>query len=97
MKLAPHQIIKRPIITEESQIQQAKANQYTFSVHPAANKLQIRDAIEAIFPDVKVVSVNTMNLQGKVRRQMGSRKVGRCAKRKKALITLRAGDVIDLI
>ena len=97
MNLAPHQIIKSPVITEESQIQQAKANQYTFTVHPAANKLQIRDAIEAIFTDVKVVRVNTMNVHGKVKRQMGSRKVGRSAKRKKALVTLRDGDTIDLI
>lgn len=97
MSLSPYQIVKRPIITEEAQIQAAKGQQYTFCVVPDANKNQIRDAIEAIFPDVKVTRVNTMNYDGKLRRQMGSRKTGRRSKWKKAIVTLRAGDSIELI
>lgn len=97
MKLNPHQIIKSPIVTEESQIQTTKANQYTFRVAPAANKAQIRQAVEASFPEVKVVRVNTMNYDGKLRRIMGSRRVGRTSKWKKAVVTLREGDSIDLI
>jgi len=97
MSLSPYQIVKRPIITEEAQIQVAKGAQYTFQVLPDANKNQIRDAIEAIFPDVKVTRVNTMNYDGKLKRQMGSRKTGRRSKWKKAIITLRAGDSIELI
>ena len=74
-----------------------KGPQYTFSVAPGANKHQIRAAIESIFPDVKVVRVNTMNYDGKVKRQLGSRKVGRRAKWKKAIVTLREGDSIEMI
>ncbi|HNR32085.1 MAG TPA: 50S ribosomal protein L23 [Candidatus Hydrogenedentes bacterium] len=97
MSVEPHKIILRPIITEESQIQTRKANQYTFRVRSEANKQQIREAIETQFPEVRVVSINTMNYQGKLRRHMGSRHVGRRSQWKKAVVTLRRGDVIDLI
>ena len=97
MSLSPYQIVKRPIITEEAQIQATKGAQYTFCVVPEANKNQIRDAVEAIFPDVKVTRVNTMNYEGKMKRQTGSRKTGRRSKWKKAIVTLRAGDSIELI
>jgi len=99
MRLDPHQIIKSPIITEETQIQtgKGKGNQYTFRVNPKANKAQIRGAFEAIFPGVQVARVNTMNYKGKLRRVMTSRRVGYKASWKKAIITLRAGDSIDLI
>ncbi len=97
MNLEHHHIIKSPLITEESQIQLSKANQYTFRVNPKANKIQIREAVEAMFPGVKVTRVNTMNYDGKQRRQFGSRRVGRRPNWKKAVVTLRAGDSIDLI
>jgi large subunit ribosomal protein L23 len=97
MSVNPHKIIEKPIITEESQIQLAKANQYVFRVHPKANKAQIKAAVEAFFPDVKVTGVNTMNYSGKLRRQMTRRQVGRTAHWKKAIVTLRAGDSIELI
>lgn len=97
MKLEPHQIITSPVITEESQIQMAKANQYTFRVHPKANKIQIREAVEAIFPGVKVLRVNTMNYTGKLRRLFGSRRVGQKAGWKKAIVKLRPEDKLDLI
>jgi len=91
------QVIISPLITEESQIQAAKGNQYTFKVSQASNKKQIREAIEEFFPNVKVTRVNTMNYDGKTRRNLTSRKVGRRSSWKKAIITLRAGDTIDLI
>jgi large subunit ribosomal protein L23 len=97
MRMDPHQIIKNPIITEETQIQTGKGNQYTFKVNPKANKSQIRGAIESIFPGVQVVRVNTMNYKGKLRRVMTSRRAGYKASWKKAIVTLRAGDSIDLI
>jgi large subunit ribosomal protein L23 len=97
MSLLPYQIIKHPILSEESQIQLTKANQYTFKVSPAANKKQIREAIEAIFTEIKVVRVNTMNYEGKTGRQLGKGRPGRKASWKKAIITLRDGDKIDLI
>lgn len=98
MSTLPHQIVIAPILSEESQIQTAKGAQYTFRVAPKANKRQIAEAIEAIFPEVKVRRVNTMNYQGKTRRVLSrSRKVGRKASWKKAIVTLREGDKIDLI
>ncbi len=92
-----YHIVKRPIITEESQIQTAKANQYTFLVSPKANKIQIKQAIEAMFPGVHVISVNTMNYKGKTRRNFRTRQVGKKADWKKAIITLRAGEKIELV
>ncbi len=99
MSFNAHQILQRPIVTEESQIQTAKSkgSQYTFRVNPKANKKQIKEAIEEQFPEVKVVSVNTMNYAGKTRRLGGTRREGRRSQWKKAVITLRPGDTIDLI
>jgi len=97
MSVQPHQIVKAPVISEESQIQLAKANQYTFRVALRANKSQIREAIEAIFPKVKVVSVNTMNCMGKRKQVTGTRRTGRRPDWKKAVVTLRPGDMIELI
>lgn len=94
MKSDPNMIIKTPILTEESTIAAATRNQYAFRVDPRANKSQIRDAVERIF-DVRVVAVNTMNYEGKVRRR--GRVVGRRADWKKAVVTLREGDKIDLL
>jgi len=97
MNLGVHQIILAPIMTEESQIQVRTTNQYSFRVHPSANKHQIRIAIESVFPDIKVVSVNTMNYAGKKGAQTGRRRAGASSKWKKAIITLRDGDLINLI
>jgi large subunit ribosomal protein L23 len=94
MKSDPFYIVKRPIITEESTIQQQTRNQYVFQVDPRANKHQIRDAVEQMF-QVRVLSVNTMNYLGKERRR--GRTVGRRPHWKKAIVTLRPGDAIDLI
>jgi large subunit ribosomal protein L23 len=93
MSLRPHQIIQRPIITEETQIQATK-NQYVFKVAPKATKSQIRDAIEQKF-NVHVVSVNTMNYMGKSRRR--GLQSGRRSAWKKAIVSLREGDTIDLL
>lgn len=97
MNLDPHHIVKRPVITEESQIQLGKGNQYTFRVNPKANKIQIREAIEALFPNIRVIRVNTMNYEGKIRRQFTQRGAGRKSDWKKAIVTLRPGDKIELI
>ncbi len=99
MMMEYHKIIDRPIVTEESQILREKGNQYVFRVNPRANKRQIKDAIEEMFrkEEIKVVAVNTMNCRGKMRRQIGTRSSGRRAHWKKAIITLRKGDIIELI
>ncbi len=80
-----HDIIIRPIITENSMDQLAE-RKYTFEVAKTANKVEIKQAIEEIFPGVKVDKVTTMNMLGKVKR-MG-RSEGRRANWKKAIVKL---------
>ena len=82
----PHDIIIRPIVTEQSMAQMAE-NKYTFVVSKLANKTEIKKAVEAIF-GVNVEKVNTLNYDGKVKR-MG-RSVGRTASFKKAVVKLTA-------
>ena len=80
----PHDIIKRPIVTEASMNAMAD-KKYTFVVDKKSNKTEIKNAVEKIF-GVKVASVNTMNMLGKKKR-MGMN-VGKRADWKKAIITL---------
>ena len=93
MKKDPRSIIERPLITEKNQLLQDKENKYVFEVARYANKLEIKQAIEVIF-DVRVESVRTMRMQGKIKR-MG-RFEGRRPNWKKAIVKLTDGDVIDL-
>lgn len=85
-------IIRRPLFTEKS-TRQMEGNQYVFAVDPAANKMQIADAVERLF-EVKVMNVRTQNYMGKERR-MG-RFSGRRPDWKKAIVTLKDGDSIEL-
>jgi large subunit ribosomal protein L23 len=87
-------VILRPVVSEKSYAL-LDANTYTFVVHPEANKIQIRQAVEAIF-GVKVANVNTLNRQGKRRRNRRAFTFGKRADTKRALITLVDGDRIDL-
>ncbi len=82
----PHDIIKKPIVTEKSMAEMTDKN-YTFVVAKFANKTEIKKAVEAIF-GVKVDRVNTLNYDGKVKR-MG-RHEGRTASFKKAVVKLTA-------
>jgi large subunit ribosomal protein L23 len=88
----PRQIIIRPMVTEKSTDLQEQGR-HSFVVAKDANKIEIRAAIEKLF-EVKVVDVRTMNVRGKVRR-MG-RNVGRRPGYKKAIVTLAAGETIDV-
>ncbi len=72
----PYQIISYPLITERSTILRETKNKYTFRVDKRANKIEIKGAIETIFPDVEVLAVNTLNVRGKPKR-FRSRKRGR--------------------
>lgn len=90
----PNSVIHAPVITEESTIQTESRNQYVFKVDPRANKRQIQDAIETKF-NVIVLSVNTMNYRGK--RRVRGRYAGYRPAWKKAIVTLRQGDSIDLL
>ena len=84
-----HDIIIRPIITENS-MDQLQDRKYTFEVAKTANKVEIKQAIEEIFPGVEVDKVTTMNMLGKVKR-MG-RSEGRRANWKKAIVKLTEGS-----
>lgn len=88
----PHQIILKPLITEKSTVQKETHNQVAFQVHPRANKIEIRQALERAF-GVKVTMVRTINMSGKKKR-MG-RFFGRRANWKKAVVTLAPGDRIE--
>ena len=86
MNMTSHDIIKRPIITEQS-MEQVADKKYTFEVAKNANKIQIKKAVEEIFK-VKVQSVTTANFMGKTKR-MGVH-VGKRADWKKAVVKLTA-------
>ncbi|SHH54780.1 50S ribosomal protein L23 [Clostridium grantii] len=84
MKLNNYDIIRRPVITEKTMSDMAD-KKYTFVVDKHANKCQIKAAVEAVF-DVKVENVNTININGKVKR-VGVH-VGKRADFKKAVVKL---------
>lgn len=89
-------IILRPLVTEKSMRESSTANKYFFKVDPRANKIQIAQAIEAIF-NVRVVDVNTMNVHGKAKRRSYKYRVGKTARWKKAIVTLAPGSSIDIL
>ena len=82
-----YDIIKRPVITEQS-MEQTGMKRYTFEVAKDANKIEIAKAVEEIF-GVKVAKVNTINMYGKEKR-LGRYPSGRRASWKKAMVTLTA-------
>ncbi len=79
-----HDIIRRPIITENS-MEGVANKRYTFEVDKNANKIMIKKAVEEVF-NVKVVSVNTINVRAKEKRLGAS--VGKTASWKKAIVTI---------
>lgn len=88
----PREIIIRPVITEHSYDMMSK-NTYTFEVAKDANKIEIRQAVEAIF-GVKVVKVNTLNVKPKPKRVRYA--LGHTRTWKKAMVTLAEGETIEL-
>ncbi|AAT75481.1 MULTISPECIES: 50S ribosomal protein L23 [Mesoplasma] len=87
------EVIKKPVLTEKSFLGHANGV-YTFLVDRRANKVQIKKTFEEIF-EVKVESVRTMNYDGKEKR-MG-RFVGKTNNYKKAIITLKDGETLDIL
>lgn len=88
----PREVIIRPIISEHS-YERMEDNVYTFEVAKSANKVEIAQAVEAIF-NVKVVKVNTLNVKAKpkrVRFQTGTTRTW-----KKAMVTVAEGDSIEI-
>jgi large subunit ribosomal protein L23 len=90
---SPYDIIKAPRVTEKGTILKEKENKYIFIVAPRANKDEIKKAIEEIFK-VKVTAVHTSYIKGKVRRV--GRYSGKTPNIKRAIITLKKGDKIEL-
>lgn len=88
-------ILKRPIITEKTQGLNAK-NKYTFEVGRDANKISIAAAVEKMY-GVTVEKVNTITQIGKKKSRMTRTKVssGKTGTYKKAIVTLKEGEIID--
>jgi large subunit ribosomal protein L23 len=91
-ELRPFDVLLSPVITEKSTMG-SEHNQVTFDVSVTATKPEIKTAVETLF-NVKVKSVNTINVRGKVKRFRGT--VGRRKARKKAIVTLVEGHSIDV-
>jgi large subunit ribosomal protein L23 len=90
----PRDVIIAPVVSEKSYAL-LEQNVYTFKVHPDATKPEIHDAVEEIF-GVQVVKVNTLNRKGKRKRNRRSWTYGKRPDSKRAIVTLREGDRIDL-
>ncbi len=101
MKMAPEQIILRPALTEKSEILKQEGK-YVFFVNPLSNRIEVADAIEAIYnrgkkkekDRIKVTKVNIISVPGKSARS-GFRTGGRRPDRKKAIITLSEGQMLE--
>jgi len=89
---SPRDVVVRPVVSEKSYAS-IERNTYTFVVRPDANKTEIKQAVQAIW-EVRVVSVNTMNRRGKMKRRGYTK--GRRPDQKRAIVTLAEGDSIEI-
>lgn len=91
------QIIKKPLITEKAMML-SESRQYAFEVDPAANKIEIKKAVEEMF-EVEVVNVRTLRVKGKRKMRYTRRgwMKGHTPLRKKAYVTLKEGYEIELV
>ena len=80
-----YDVILKPVVTEKTMALMAD-KKYTFLVHTEANKTQIKEAVEKMFPGTKVAGFNTINMDGKNKRR--GMVVGKTAKSKKAIVAL---------
>jgi large subunit ribosomal protein L23 len=88
----PRDVIIRPVVSEKS-YGGLESNVYTFLVDPRSNKTEIKEAIQQIW-NVRVISVNTLNRQGKVKRRRFTQ--GKRADQKRAIVKLAEGDSIEI-
>jgi large subunit ribosomal protein L23 len=90
------EILKKPLLTEKITQLTEKLNRYAFKVDHRANKIQIKGAVEAMY-GVNIIAVNTMKYVGKMksRNTKAGAVSGRAATYKKAIVTLKDGEVID--
>jgi len=87
-------VIQKVLVTEKGTRLAEAGNQYLFNVNPEANKIEIRQAVQDLFK-VHVVNVNTLTRKGKMKRDRRS-KVGRRSDVKRAIVTLKEGEKIEL-
>ena len=93
MKVDSHRILIRPLLTEKLTALREATNTVGFVLHPDANRIQIRLAVEALLK-VKVDKVNVLNVRGKVKKL--GRFSGRRSDWKKALVTLKQGEKLEM-
>ena len=93
MKIDIADILLRPLVTEKSMGLSEAHNQVAFEVHPSANKIQVRRAVESLF-EVKVTGVRVLNMLGKQKR-FGAR-LGKRKDWKKAIVHLAEGQSLDV-
>ncbi|MBN1269049.1 MAG: 50S ribosomal protein L23 [Kiritimatiellae bacterium] len=94
MTKSAHTVVKNLLLTEKGTRLTEQGNQYLFRVAGHANKLDVKRAVEELFK-VHVVKVNTMNRRGKKKRER-TWTYGRTSGWKRAVVTLKAGETIDL-
>jgi len=92
--LTPESVLLRPIVTEKAETGKQKQNKYSFQVARRANKIDVRKAVERYF-HVKVAKVSVINVAGKPKR-MGAFE-GLQPEWKKAIVTLKTGQKIDML
>ncbi|NGZ97624.1 MAG: 50S ribosomal protein L23 [Nitrospira sp. WS110] len=93
MKVGMHRVLVQPLLTEKITGLREKTNTVGFVVHPEANRVQIKQAVEALLK-VKVEKVNLMNVRGKVKRL--GRFSGKRSDWKKAFVTLKEGEKLEM-
>jgi large subunit ribosomal protein L23 len=93
MKIATHTVLVQPLLTEKITGLREATNTVGFIVHPGANRVQIKQAVEALLK-VKVQKVNVMNVPGKVKRL--GRFSGQRSDWKKAFVTLKKGEKLEM-
>ncbi len=94
MKKTSHSIIKTLVLSEKISKGIETSNRYCVKVDPSANKMEIKKAVEELFK-VSVLKINTLNRKGKKKRER-TRSFGYTADSKRAMVTLKAGDTIDI-
>lgn len=94
MNRDPRTVILRPVVSEKSYAQYDE-RVYTFVVAPDANKIEVKQAVEAIF-NVKVTNVNTLNRSGKRKRNRRTGTWGTRTGQKRAIVSLAPGDEIEV-
>ena len=92
-RIHPYEVLRRPVVTEKSTVL-AGQGKYVFEVAPAANKRQIKEAVERAF-EVTVTAVNTSNERGRRPRMRNGRRAGTPPTYKKAIVTVASGDQIE--